>query len=1128
MMRRDQASERQVQAASPKDSTWLSANAGSGKTRVLTDRVARLLLDKVLPQHILCLTYTKAAASEMQNRLFARLGSWAMLETDELKADLKKLGFEGQVGDAELKEARRLFARAIEAPGGLKIQTIHSFCASLLRRFPLEAGVSPQFVEMDDRAGNLLREEVVDEMVLAGDQWTVDGVAALLTDQDLTKFTAEISKYAANFPTSPDADDIWARFELTEGFSLLDLEERTFLPDDGALLESLMPYLEAGSSNDHRTHAHLRGLNFSTLSISDLAILEGTFLTGQKTKEPFTAKIGAVPTKPVQKQFSDSMDRLNNFMMRIEDARDTKNRLYAARKTLALQEFSAAFLPRYQAKKLWRGWLDFDDLILKARDLLTDPLVAQWVLYRLDGGIDHILVDEAQDTSPAQWSVIENLAQEFTSGAGARSDQTRTIFVVGDKKQSIYSFQGADPSEFDRMQKHFAARLTQIGVGLQSLQLEHSFRSSSSVLSVVDHSFSARQGHGVGGEMTHIAFKDAMPGRVDHWPIIESVSDEDDRHWADPVDRLSQNHHNVQLARMIAGEIRRMIDENVTIPQEIGISGTYAQRPVTEGDFLILVQGRSGIFPEIIQACKAEKLAIAGADRFRIGASLAVKDITALLSFLATSEDDLSLAAILRSPLFGWSEQDLYDLAQKRTQKYLWRALQERKKEFPETVSILEDLRDSADFLRPYELIERCLTDHKGRINLVARLGAEAEDGIDALLSQALSFEQMEIPSLTGFLTWLQSEEVEIKRQMDSASDQIRVMTVHGAKGLEAPIVILPDTHARANVVKSELIPLEDGLVTWKMRATEMPPNMADAIDTKKELQAQEKMRLLYVAMTRAEKWLITCGAGKLNKDGLAWHQLIEEGMKQAGAVTHTFPSGLGLRYQSLSWDDLPQLPSKQASEMHSPIKPNWAITPAPAPIKNVKPLSPSDLGGAKALAGPSGLSEDEAKERGTLIHLLLEYLPEVSEDEWPARAEILVGEMFTELLPEAVQCLKHTDLAFLFSGNALSEVNIFATLPELAKGNYTTAEISGSVDRLVIDETEIHVIDFKSNAVVPASADDVPEGLMRQMGAYCSALSQIYPNHTLRPAILWTKTATLMPLSHASVTDALARVNMP
>ncbi|MDE0591020.1 double-strand break repair helicase AddA [Halocynthiibacter sp. C4] len=1122
MIKRDLATERQVQAANPFASTWLSANAGSGKTRVLTDRVARLLLANVKPQNILCLTYTKAAASEMQNRLFARLGKWAMLETDLLRNDLIALGVEGSISDEDIRNARRLFARAIEAPGGLKIQTIHSFCASILRRFPLEAGVSPQFSEMDERSARLLHEEVIDEMILGGERALIDDVAAVYTAEEFGKFTAEIAKFRNELSTPVDAAEIWQSLGLSAGYSQTDLENDTFLPTDGALLKEILPFFLQGSSTDAKNGEKLRLVDFDALSAKDLLILEDVFLFKDGAKAA-QAKIGSVPTKATQKLISDKMDALEKLMARVENARSSRLRLHTAERTLVLRRFAAEFLPRFEQKKQVRGWLDFDDQIYKARDLLTNPLVAQWVLYRLDGGIDHILVDESQDTSPAQWQVIENLAQELTSGEGAKEDAHRSIFVVGDKKQSIYSFQGADPAEFDRMNAHFAERLKEAGAGLVNLQLEHSFRSAEPVLSLVDFTFKAIGGNGVGGETTHLAFKSAMPGRVDHWPLEEPEQDNDERNWYDPVDKVSQSHHNVRLARKIAGEIKRMIEEKVTIPDEIGHSGTFEQRPVTPGDFLILVQGRRGLFPEIIRECKAQKLDIAGADRLKIGGELAVKDIVALLSFLATPEDSLSLASVLKSPLFGWSEQQLFDLAHRRQEKYLWAAMRNRAEEFPEEMRVLEDLRRASDFLRPYEIIERALTVFGGRKKLIARLGEEAEDGIDALLDQALNFEQMEIPSLTGFLSWLQTDEVEIKRQVDSASDQIRVMTVHGAKGLEAPIVILPDTAAKKNSVDAQLVKMADNSVIWKPGAKQMPPEVSNQVDTMKDLQQQEKMRLLYVAMTRAEKWLIVCGAGKLDKDGNAWHGIVEKGMRAAGAVEFDTPSGQGLRLQNEDWSALPIAKLDKVNTAKDTALPAWATQTAPVPVKPAKPLSPSDLGGEKALPGVGGLSEEEAMQRGTDIHLLLEHLPTVSEEDRPERARQLLGRDDPELQEEASNCLANPKLADVFSPSALAEVNVVAKLDELSG-----RAIEGQIDRLIVTDSEVLIVDFKTNAIVPKSAEQVPEGLLRQMGAYVAAISQIYPDKPISCAILWTKSAELMALPNATVTAALSRVNMP
>ncbi len=1122
-MIRNDATERQVQAARPDASTWLSANAGSGKTRVLTDRVARLLLEGVQPQHILCLTYTKAAASEMQNRLFKRLGAWAMKDDHGLKAELVELGVEGAINSDRLKEARTLFARAIEAPGGLKIQTIHSFCSSLLRRFPLEAGVSPLFKEMEDRAAALLRDDIVSTMAEGDDAPLVRDLARFFTGENFERLTSEIVRNAQEFGRDVDQAAVFDLLGIKAGLSFEEIAKNVFLGDEEDLIKALIPVLQSGGVNDGKAAAKLSMI--SVLGYEALPALEGTFLTGSGAKEPFTAKIGSFPTKKLQKDHPDLIEKLNKLMMRVEDARAERIALANAQRSLALWSFAHRFLSHYEQHKQRLGWLDFDDLIVRARNLLSDQAVAEWVLYRLDGGIDHILVDEAQDTSPVQWQVIERLAQEFTSGAGAgteRSDMPRTIFVVGDKKQSIYSFQGADPAEFDRMRDDFQNRLQASDTPLQSLELEYSFRSSDAILQVVDTCFKL---HANTEFEHHIAFNSDMPGRVDLWPVIEKSEAPEEGDWYDPVDRLSETHHTVYLGQNIAREIKKMISQKVTIPAKKGDDCVYSQRPVRAGDFLILVQRRSDLFQEIIRACKAAKLPIAGADRLKVGAELAVKDLSALLSFLATPEDNLSLATVLRSPLFGWSEQQLFDLAHRRTVPLLWQALRDRGAEFPATMSVLSDLMGKTDFLRPYDLIERILTRHNGRSKLLSRLGNEAEDGINALLSQALAFERSTVPSLTGFLVWMETDDLEIKRQMDSASDQIRVMTVHGSKGLEAPIVIMPDTGKRL-LRSTDQVVINKGLPLWNSSGASAPTAISDAQDAQKDLQRAERLRLLYVAMTRAEKWLIIAAAGDLEKTGDTWYQIAQAGMKELGAVPHTYAFGEGLRHEHGDWTG--PIEDSQAQPNETTIElPDFYKGSATKPVEAVKTLSPSDLGGAKALPGDAGLDEEAAKKRGRQIHLLLEHLPNVPIETWDHSAgQILknLGETATEnlaaLTDEAKTILTSEHLAFLFAQETLAEVSLTADLGE--------QRLHGTVDRLIISATEILVVDFKTNATVPAAPEAVPQGLLRQMGAYAHCLKQIYPNHTIKTALLWTKTAQLMDLPDALITEALGNVYAP
>ncbi len=1119
------ASERQRQAADPRASTWLSANAGSGKTRVLTDRVARLLLAGVDPANILCLTYTKAAAAEMQTRLFRRLGGWAMKEDGKLSEELRSLGLTEGLEPVNLQEARRLFAQALETPGGLKIQTIHAFCASLLRRFPLEAGVSPQFREMDERAQALLCAEVAEELSL--DPRTsplVDAVARHLSSEAFEAMLGELIAKRDAFHPGPAEADLKALLGLPDDaceeslLSCIESAERRQLLRDVAAL------CNGGGTTDQKAARVLERLCAQTrFELDHLGELEGVFLYGDGAKAgPFTAKIGAFPTKALRAKSADLVERLETLMRDVEAARDLRLCLGAHARNRDLHAFAAAFVEAYERKKLARGLLDFDDLIARARALLTDPGVAQWVLYRLDGGIDHILVDEAQDTSPGQWAVIERLADEFAAGEGREPGRHRTIFVVGDRKQSIFSFQGADAEGFDRMQQHFGERLGRIGQALQTEQLEYSFRSSEAVLRVVDATFQDHDGLGAAAPH-HLAFHAGMPGRVDLWPPVPKLEKvKEERPWTDPVDSTDPRDASVLLAEKVADAVRDML-EHGSLPVEV--DGRWMRRPVNAGDIMILVQRRSRLFGSIIRELKKRQLDVAGADRLKLRAELAVRDVEAVLRFLALPEDCLSLACALKSPLFGWDEKRLYQLAQPRPEgQTLWEAL--RAAGPSEALAMLDDLRAKSDFLRPYELVQRLLIRHDGRRRLLARLGTEAEDGVDAFLAQALTYEADAVPSLTGFLEWRGQDEVEVKRQMDSAGDRIRVMTVHGAKGLEAPIVILPDCGARRPPPPPTLLPVPGQRhLLWACAKDDMPRAMRERKESLLRAQEQERRRLLYVAMTRAESWLVVCAAGDCGPE--SWHGEVEKALCEGlNAPEHPFGDGTGRRYGG-DWDHLPLAPKRARKLPPKPVPaPDYA--PVPPPGHRAIARAATDLGGPKVVPG-----EDEAEgpdpeatraralARGHLVHLALEHLaatsPETVLSLLAATEEAALAGDLAEVVADAQALMAAPDLAPLFAPGALAEVALTAEIPGLGR-------LHGTVDRLLVTPTAITVVDFKTNRLLPVAPEDTPEGILRQMGAYLAMVEALYPGHEARAAVLWTREARLMTLPRALVMAALQR----
>lgn len=1106
----------QTRAADPARSVWVTANAGSGKTRVLTDRVARLLLQGTPPDHILCLTYTKAAAAEMQNRLFARLGEWSMLADAPLRNALAGLGETAVLDGATLARARTLFARAIDTPGGLRIQTIHAFCAALLRRFPVEAGLSPRFAEMDDRSARLLRAAIVSDMADRSAPGAVAALAAAHTGEDFDRLADEIAKCRTDFARPLDEAGARRLFGVQEGETEARILADTFLGNEADLIAEVVAHVARGSTNDLKLAEALAAVSFDPADMATLAGLEGCLLykANDDPAKHYAAKVGVIPTKATRTALGHLLPPFEDLMRRVESARRRRIALQAATRTAALHGFAAAFLPAYAREKATRGLVDFDDLILRTEALLTDPSIAPWVLWRLDGAIDHILVDEAQDTSPLQWRVIASLAAEFTAGQTARDTQ-RTLFVVGDRKQSIYSFQGADLAAFDAQGRDFRDRFAAAGSPLHGEDLLRSFRSSPAVLRLVDAVFDPDRGRGLDGPIRHEAHFDTMPGRVDLWPVEPKATKTDPPNWWDPVDLESEEHHAARLGERIADSIRRMIADGTPVPERR--DGRIVLRPMQPGDILILVRKRSDVFSATLRALKRAGLPVAGADRLKLGGEIGVQDILALLSFLALPEDDLSLAAALRSPIFGWSEDALYRLAQPRPRS-LWEALRTSPDAPADTMDILNDLRAQADFLRPHDLIARLLTRHDGRRRLIARLGDEAADGIDELLTQALAYETAQVPSLAGFLVWLEADDVEVKRQADSAGGRIRMMTVHGAKGLEAPVVILPDCGQPRSQDREVILTLSDGVLAWKTGKDESPPVSEDALAAKREAEAAESLRLLYVALTRAQSRLIVAAAGDLGKDDAgrpAWWHLVAEGMEAVGA---TGSRETGMTLVSGDWEATVEAGAASAMPP-PPALPAWIDTPAPAPADR-KPLTPTALGGAKALPGDDGWDSAAALDWGTALHWLLETLPQHPQADWPGFAAATGVAAASDLLSEASAVLQAAETQALFGKDSLAEVPV--------TGTWNGRQMQGIIDRLVVTGDRVLAVDFKSNRVLPATPDQVPEGILRQMGAYAHMLAQVYPGRTIETAILWTRGARLMRLPCDMVLAALQRATIP
>ena len=1115
----DAATQAQIDAMATTHSTWLSANAGSGKTRVLTNRVALLLLGGTKPQNIVCLTYTKAAASEMQNRLFARLGEWAMLPNEELSKQLSELGVSTPLSADKLASARTLFALAIETPGGLRIQTIHSFCASILRRFPLEAGISPMFRELDDRGQREVQTEIVRNMAKGPAREIMERISAITSGLDYDAVLASISGLRDKF--DPDV----TQQDIRNWFGLSDIPAQAPAPDDlltvstqGLLEQWRHALLENGAKTSVANANRIQQLLHANPGSLKIETLFDLFLVKNKEGVWAPRKSGMIPPS-MERDYPNAAERALQFSERLLTIRENANAEIAAQNTWVLHEFAGVFLKEYENTKRLQGWLDFDDQIAKAEALLTNRAVCDWVMFRLDGGIDHVLVDESQDTSPAQWQIIKLLAQDF--GREQTGDRQRTIFVVGDKKQSIYSFQGADPDGFDYSRDHFATQLSDVGQDLQDRALRHSFRSAPAILEVVDAVFAQTVSGGFTGD-PHISFHENMPGRVDIWHPLEKAQKPKRPPWYDLSDPPESVDADRVLADRIAENIKEMLDQSFLTTSK------GETRRVQAGDILILVQRRKELFHHIIRACKAQNLPIAGADRLRLSEELAVKDLRAFLSFLALPQDSLSLATVLRSPLFGWSEKDLFDLAHFRKTEHLWDALQINQDQFPDTYPILKDLRDKADFTAPFDLLDRILTHHGGRLRMVARLGRECEEAIDELLNLARTYEAQHPASLTGFLAWLERDDSDIKRQTEAAGSRIRVMTTHGAKGLESSIVILPETHTPGENNNVFAVTDANDRPIWRQNkdaATDLQQAGAAKAKAKAE---EERLRLLYVALTRAESWLIICGAGEAVSKPNTWYQRTYAAMEKLGATSLQSTFGEGIRYQTGNWPA--EVPGDFATtDDEAASLDAWCLETIVQPPRPRPLLKPSEMDGAKSLGGPD--DNAFAMVRGTAIHLLLEHTAWAQDADAYESACTLLEQHSIELpeddlnasIRQAHSVLANPELAHLFKDDVLAEVAVTAPVQLEAQ-----EQMYGIIDRLIVQPDRVEIVDFKSNAIVPETASATPVGVLQQLAIYSLAMSQIYPDRQITCSVLWTSTGELMPIPHNIVMGSLAAATAP
>jgi len=1129
--------DEQRRASRPGAHVWVAASAGTGKTHVLTARVLRLLLEGIDPERLLCVTFTRAAAAEMAGRIRSSLGRWATLDDAALDAAIYRDC--GARADAAMRRrARALFPSVLALADGLPIQTIHAFCQSLLGRFPLEAGLSPHFGVIEDVQARELLSSARDRVILEaqgpaagklGDALAV--IAMEVNEQDFDKLLGALisrrDQLRRLIATYSGIDGVLAAVSRTLGLEPGE-SEQSIVEDACAaapvdrLRHLLEPFRSHGGQHEQACAPSLSA--FCAVAARErVALWEGyldIFL--RQDREPRSTK--SFPTKAVREACPEAFEIVAAEIARIEQVQERLQLARVRRFAEAALRVGVRIVEHYEAEKMREGVLDYDDLIARTRRLLDRSDIAPWILYKLDAGIDHVLVDEAQDTNADQWAIIEALTADFFAGETAR-EETRTLFAVGDMKQSIFRFQGAEPHEFLSARKRASSRAEAALMEFESIRLDRSFRSSEAVLRLVDAVFEdPAVAEGLMHEeaaITHRAHRSLDAGEVELWPLERAPESPEIEPWSPPLEQVPADTAEARLAVRIAHRIHRMLSGGERLASR--------DRPIRPGDILVLVRRRTAFMDDLLKRLKALGVPVAGADRMVVSEQLAVQDLMAAAQFALLPEDNLTLAAVLKGPFVRLGEEALFDLAHDRGAASLWEALEARAaapaSPLAPALEFLKELRRVSDQAPPFEFFSHLLTDLGGRCALIERLGGEVADPLDEFLRLAQDFEREHPPSLQGFLHWIGSGRAEIKRDMEQGRNEVRLMTVHGAKGLEAPIIFLPDTNQLPKGGDSllEIPPAGPNanpdlpLLVWRgnSKTREVGPLAAarDAVDREEDA---EYRRLLYVALTRAEERLIVAGWEVRSQGaGRSWYDLVAAGFDRIAEVeTITEPGDREIRRYRAPQRG-PVRPEYLGEQAPAPaVLPRWALEEPLAEPSPPRPLAPARAGEDEpAMSSPLSGGGPETYRRGRVLHRLLDSLPDLPQGEREAAAMAYLCQPAHGLdaatarawYAEVAAILEDPMFAPLFAPGSVAEAPI--------SGVVGGRVVSGQIDRLAVGEREVLVVDFKTNRPPPARAEQVPESYLRQMAAYRALLEEAFPGKDIHAALLWTAAPRLMTL---------------
>lgn len=1128
----------QQQAIRPEASALVGASAGTGKTYVLTRRFLRILLedDTCRPEHILAVTFTKAAAAEMRNRVIKELMAWA---TDSEAVLIKKLTELLEVSPLPagiIGRARALFPMVLDDGSSLKILTIHSFCQSLLAQFPLEAGLSPHFSIIEGRESDELMYQSIQYMYQtaplksSATGWAFDYLVTTAADTTLNdlfkKFLTQRRRFerllrshsfeslldelaiALGLPETPNLA------KTTDAELVATLQQHfieTLLPQRQTLKE-IYDVLAQSHATDKKVAATLEVFLAATTlqaQIEALPRLHSQLVTkdGTPSKKPFSTKLqNAEPFL-----FEAFINLQGAFVDHLQHIQSLKVYL----KTAAFLTLTHSVFEKYKNLKAQKGVVDFEDLIYYAQGLFSaESNRADWVRFKMDGRINHIMLDEAQDTDHDQWSILRALVEEFFSGNGQYNGTLdRTYFAVGDIKQSIYRFRGAQPHVFGGMADEVGRMAAGVGHKVSPVQLNTSFRSSEVVLGLVDAVFSGgkyrKAVDGTEQPLEHKAFNLGVGGSVELWPLYSAEKPQKPRttapeDWHIPsLDTEAADAATLTPREALFTDLAARIRELIDAQPYLGA----AKHHLKPADVMVLFRAKTHM-PAFVKALAAEGLLATISGEMNLAEDPAVQDLMAVVRFLANPSDTLSLIHGVRSPLFGLTDTELeaWRKATKDGRSY-WPALLAMTEEpFAKTAAVLKELLNTVDTATPYQIFLQLLDRTEGRPRLAARYtgstkGAAADTlniVIDGFLTAALDYARQQSPSLLGFINWFDKGNLPLKLEASKAAGAVRLMTIHGSKGLESGVVVLPETSNNFfSGTKNEVFlwqtnpkTQEDALMLCKVSGDGEAPLQDHLKKAEREAIFDDEMRLLYVALTRATDHLIIAGIGKNLKADENSYSIIDQQTKALPWVECSATRRRLYREEPVVVQQ--KKPEKQTEIAAEPL-PEWVFKPAPA-TDAVRQFIVATDDDQQRRAADLHTAAENIYRNGLLLHRLLEVLPFTPAEQRPLKGQSFLNFSAADLSEAQREKLLNA---------ALETINTHQDLFKNAQGEVALAaeNIGGRIDLLKVEDDEVTIVDYKTNINPP---ETIPPVYRKQLQAYSKAASQIWPEKRIKCAILW------------------------